>query len=302
MLRKKPTEPEQQKSFENQETGTLFLVPTPIGNLQDISFRALEVLKTVDVVASEDTRHSLILFRNFGITTPLVSYHDFIEKKQSDKLLGRLISGQSVALISDAGTPLISDPGFRLVNQARSLNIQVTAVPGATALISALSISGLSTDQFYFGGFLPHKAQQRRKRLQELKKQTCTWIVYESPHRIMSCLEDCLEVLGPEHSIVLAKELTKMFEKVLCGTVASIYKELEEEDRNNRRGELVLLVEGTQKQKEIASEITELIHMLLEDCTVKRTVEIVVTCFEVNKREVYEKALMIKGNRLNNID
>ncbi len=200
----------------------LYVVATPIGNLGDMTPRAIEVLKQVEVIAAEDTRHSRRLLNHFGIGTPLLSCHEHNERQQAEKLLARLQQGDSVALISDAGTPLISDPGYFLVRTVREAGVKVVPVPGASAIIAALSVSGLATDRFFFEGFLPSKSSGRKKRLAELADFSCTWACYESTHRISDSLKDFAEVLGGSRYIVLAREMTKTFETVLAGTISEV--------------------------------------------------------------------------------
>lgn len=196
----------------NSTAGSLFVVATPIGNLDDISARALKVLRDVKLIAAEDTRHSQRLMQHFGISTPLAACHEHNEREEGSRFITRLLAGDDVALISDAGTPLISDPGYHLVRQARAAGINVVPVPGACALIAALSAAGLPSDRFIFEGFLPAKAVGRRARLQALKEEPRTLIFYEAPHRILECLQDMELVFGGERLALLARELTKTFE------------------------------------------------------------------------------------------
>src|SRR5512135_564512 len=198
--------------------GTLFIVSTPIGNLEDITFRALRILKEVDVIAAEDTRHTLKLLNHFGIAKPLISYWGEKERAKAEEVIGRLIAGLSVALISDAGTPGISDPGSVLIKRAIEENIDIIPIPGPSAHTAALSVSGLPTEEFTFLGFMPSKSGQRQKRLHELKHESRTLIFYEAPHRLLQALEDIREILG-ERRIALAKEITKIHEEVLRGTL-----------------------------------------------------------------------------------
>ena len=197
-------------------SGTLYVVATPIGNLEDITFRAVRILGEVDRIACEDTRQTRKLLDRYSIATPLVSYHEHNEQSRSDELLRDLLAGKSIALVSDAGTPLIADPGYRLVRKARQQGVRVTPVPGPSALLVALSASGLATDAFLFGGFVPPKKSQRRKLLEELKTSQATLVFYEAPHRILETLDDVAEVLG-DRPIVLARELTKIHEEFLEG-------------------------------------------------------------------------------------
>ena len=227
----------------NSVVGSLYVVATPIGNLDDISARALKVLRDVSLIAAEDTRHSLRLMQHFGITTPLGACHEHNERDEGSRFIQRLLAGEDVALISDAGTPLISDPGYHLVRQARAAGVRVIPVPGACALIAALSAAGLPSDRFIFEGFLPAKAVGRRSRLELLKEEPRTLIFYEAPHRILECLQDLELVFGPDRPALLARELTKTFE-TLKGLPLSELRAFVEGDSNQQRGECVVLVAG----------------------------------------------------------
>lgn len=219
---------------------TLYLVATPIGNLEDITLRALRVLKECDVVAAEDTRHSGQLLKHFGIARPMLSYFQFNEAKRSEEIIERLRRGEKVALITDAGSPGISDPGERVVKAALTAGFRVEAVPGACALIAALTVSGLPTDEFHFIGFLPHKSGQRRKQLDRLKTFAGTLVLYESPYRIEKLLNELNEVF-PDRAVVLARELTKKFEESLRGKPRELLEVL---TKRSLKGEFVVLVEG----------------------------------------------------------
>jgi 16S rRNA (cytidine1402-2'-O)-methyltransferase len=223
--------------------GTLHIVATPIGNLGDLSPRALEVLRVVDAVCAEDTRHSRRLLAHFGIERPLLAVHEHNEDEIASKLVARLLAGESLALVSDAGTPLVSDPGFRLVRAAREAGIRVSPVPGACAFVAALSVAGLASDRFVFEGFLPAKASARRERLAMLASEPRTLVFYESAHRNEDALADCVAAFGGERPAVLARELTKLFETVLDGTLGELQSAVEA-DENQRKGEFVLLVQG----------------------------------------------------------
>ncbi len=224
-------------------TGILYIVATPIGNLNDITLRAIEVLKQVDVIAAEDTRHSKKLLEHYGIDTRLMAVHDHNENDRIHSLLGVLQGGASVALISDAGTPLISDPGFRVVRAMQQAGIEVVAIPGPCAAIAALSIAGLPTDRFLFVGFLPAKQKARQVALEALSAEQGTLVFYESPKRIVSALEDVALVLGEVRVVSVVKEITKAFETVKTGSVQEALAWLAEDERH-RRGEFVLLVQG----------------------------------------------------------
>jgi 16S rRNA (cytidine1402-2'-O)-methyltransferase len=219
-------------------SGTLYLVATPIGNLEDITFRAVRLLREVAIIACEDTRHTRKLLDHYGIERPTISYHEHNENSRAGELIERLESGQDIALVSDAGTPLVSDPGYRLVSQALHSGVRVVPVPGPSAILAALTASGLPTDSFYFGGFLPAKRNQRRAALQLCLEMDCTAIFYEAPHRIAATLEDISELL-PGHPVVLSREITKLHEEFLSGDAQQVLKQLSE---HNTRGEMTILI------------------------------------------------------------
>lgn len=223
--------------------GALYVVATPIGNLDDLSARARETLATVDFIAAEDTRHSAALLRHCAIATRCIALHEHNERDVSADLVHRMLAGKRIALISDAGTPLISDPGFRLVRAARDAGVTVSPIPGACAAIAALSVAGLPSDRFVFEGFLAARSAARRARLQELAGETRTLIFYESSHRIVDTLRDFIAVFGTQRKIVLARELTKHFETVLDGALGDVAARVDA-DRDQQRGEFVLLLRG----------------------------------------------------------
>ncbi|WP_313221574.1 16S rRNA (cytidine(1402)-2'-O)-methyltransferase [Pseudoxanthomonas mexicana] len=223
--------------------GTLFIVATPIGNLGDLTPRALEVLRSVAAICAEDTRRSGQLLAHFGVSTPLVALHEHNEDALAQRVVDRLLAGESLALVSDAGTPLVSDPGFRLVRAARAAGVRVSPLPGACAAIAALSVAGLPSDRFAFEGFLPAKASARRDQLQRLAGETRTLVFYESSHRIAESLADMRAAFGDDRPAVLARELTKLFETVLDGTLADLQARVDA-DENQRKGEFVVMVEG----------------------------------------------------------
>ena len=224
-------------------SGTLHVVATPIGNLGDLSPRALETLKRVDAICAEDTRHTRQLLAHFGLERPLLALHEHNEGDAAAPLVARLLAGDSLALVSDAGTPLVSDPGFRLVRAARAAGVRVSPVPGPSALVAALSVAGLPSDRFVFEGFLPAKAKARREHLQALAAEPRTLIFYESSHRIEDTLADMAMAFGEERPAVVARELTKLFETVLDGGLAGLARRVRE-DANQRKGEFVVLVQG----------------------------------------------------------
>lgn len=222
--------------------GTLYLVATPIGNLQDITFRAVEILKTVDLIACEDTRHTRKLLTHFGIKNKLVSYHEHNEFERAEEFAALLENGKSIAVVSDAGTPGIADPSFRIVRKAHELGAKVVSIPGAVAFVNAVIVSGLPTDSVFFGGFLPSKKGERRKRLEEIKSIPATLCFYETPHRIAKSLTDCFEVLGNRNAAVV-RELTKMHEEIVCGNLEKLQKQFSEK---TTKGEIVLIIEREQ--------------------------------------------------------
>jgi 16S rRNA (cytidine1402-2'-O)-methyltransferase len=232
-------------------SGKLWVVATPIGNLEDLSPRAQAVLREANLIAAEDTRHSAALLRQFGIATRTFALHEHNERDAGDELVRRLLAGETIALISDAGTPLISDPGFRLVRAARAAGVPVSPVPGACAAVAALSVAGLPSDRFVFEGFLPPKSAARRTRLAELAHDTRTLIFYESSHRVAESLADMAQVFGAQRPAVMARELTKLFETVLDGTIAALAQRVAD-DADQQRGEFVLLVGGVAAADEAA--------------------------------------------------
>jgi 16S rRNA (cytidine1402-2'-O)-methyltransferase len=239
--------------------GTLYIVATPIGNLADITQRSIQILKDVDLIAAEDTRHTHKLLQHYGIDTKTISYHEHNEQQRSTELLGRLQEGSDVAIVSDAGTPGINDPGFRLVRLAIENAIPVVSVPGPSALITALVASGLPTDEFFFGGFLPARSGARRNRLAELREVPGTLIFYEAPHRLRASLKDAAEVLGARQAVV-ARELTKIHEELRRGTLNELSEHYEESE--NARGEIVLLIDRQRNETMHKIEETD-IEMLM---------------------------------------
>ena len=232
-------------SVSNPMKGTLYIVSTPIGNLEDITLRALRILKEVDLIAAEDTRRTGILLRHFGIQKPLTSYFEGNELKKREWILSRLKQGDRIALVSDAGTPGISDPGFRLIQVAIENLIPIVPIPGPSAVITALSVSGLPTDAFLFKGFLPHKSKKRKDLLKQLEETKETLIFYESPHRLNETLKDILDILG-DREIVLTRELTKIYEEILRGKVSEIQHQLAEK---KIKGEITLVISGKKRKK-----------------------------------------------------
>jgi 16S rRNA (cytidine1402-2'-O)-methyltransferase len=241
--------------------GTLYVVATPIGNLEDMTHRALRVLREVDLIACEDTRHTRKLLNHYGIKTKVTSYHDHNERERTAELLQALASGANVAIVSDAGTPSISDPGFRLVSEAGAQGLPVVALPGPTALIAALVASGLPTDEFFFAGFLPARSGERRARLAKLRELPATLIFYEAPHRIAATLKDAHEILG-ERRAVVARELTKMHEEIARARLSELVERFGSEER--ARGEIVLLIDRTPIEMENAAEVRNIAKLVAE--------------------------------------
>lgn len=274
----------------------LYVVATPIGNLSDISARAIEVLGLVDVIACEDTRHSARLLNHLNIHKPLLSYHDHNEAEQTKNLIAKLLGGQRVALISDAGTPLISDPGYQLVRQAHQHGIQVVPLPGPCALIAALSASGLPSDRFAFEGFLPAKRQARIDCLEALSAESRTLIFYESTHRIMASLQDMVAVFGGDREVVIARELTKAFETLRGGRLSEL-SEWVSEDANQRKGEVVLLVRGADVRQADETQIAteKVLAVLLEELPVKQAAQLAAKITGGKKNALYQRALEMKA-------
>jgi len=278
------------------QPGSLFVVATPIGNLKDISQRAIETLSQVDGIAAEDTRHSARLLEHYGITTPMVSLHEHNEASQAPKLVQRMLAGESLALISDAGTPLVSDPGLGLVRLAREAGLAVSPVPGASAAIAALSASGLPSDRFVFEGFLPAKSGARRKRLEVLAAETRTLIFYESPHRIVDSLADLAEVLGAERRAVVARELTKRFETVHGDSLAALSRWVVD-DPDQQKGEFVVMVHGAEQadSHELDEQARHTIAALLEELSLKQAVSLAVKITGLKKNAVYQYAVSLQA-------
>lgn len=275
------------------QPGKLYVVATPIGNLDDISPRALRTLREVALIAAEDTRHSIRLLQHFGITTALAACHDHNEREQGGRFVARLLAGDDVALISDAGTPLISDPGYHLVRQVRAAGIEVVPVPGPSALIAALSAAGLPSDRFIFEGFLPAKAAARRGRLDLLKEEPRTLIFYEAPHRVLESVQDMASLFGKDRHAVLARELTKTFE-TLKGAPLGELAEWIAADSNQQRGECVLLVTGWQApegEDAISGEALRVLDLLLGELPVKRAAALAAEITGVRKNLLYQAAL-----------
>ncbi|MEX2476160.1 16S rRNA (cytidine(1402)-2'-O)-methyltransferase [Marinobacter sp.] len=285
------------KSDPDARTGTLYIVATPIGNLEDLSPRASSVLAAVSVIAAEDTRHSGRLLNHLGIHQPMVALHDHNERDRAAQILDRLEAGEDVALISDAGTPLISDPGYVLVRQARERGVRVSPIPGACALVAALSAAGLPTDRFLFAGFLPSKRGARRAELESLVSERATLVFYESPHRIQETVTEIQQVMGAEREVVLGRELTKTFETFYAGRADEVCDAINA-DPNGTRGEFVVMVGGSREtNQDDAGEVStdKLLGLLLAELPVKKVAKIVAELTGRPKNELYQRALSLKA-------
>ena len=266
----------------------LYIVATPIGNLGDISHRAVEVLRSADLIAAEDTRHSRHLLQHFAIDTPVFAYHEHSDDRAQQRILTVLGEGGTVALVSDAGTPLISDPGFKLVRQVQDAGFKVVPIPGACAAIAALSVAGLATDKFLYEGFLPAKAAQRENRLAALAQQTATLVFYEAPHRVIDALGAMVEILGADREAVLDREIIKAFETIRRGTLAELH-EFVAADPNQRRGEIVIVVAGGAKVEAVLDAgLERLLLQLAEEMPGKRAAAIVAEFSGLRKNQLYD--------------
>jgi 16S rRNA (cytidine1402-2'-O)-methyltransferase len=272
-------------------TGKLYIVATPIGNLSDITIRAVDILKNVDLVLAEDTRHSKKLFAHYEIETPLRPFHEHNEKDKTEAIINEISSGKLIAMISDAGTPLISDPGYHLVSQAKKAGINVIPIPGPSALIAALSSSGLASNRFTFFGFLPSKQVARIKFLQTKINLDETIIFYESPKRILSTLEDMLDVFGGSREVCLAKEITKSFETILTDKLPHLIEYLEA-DANHQKGEFVILVSPADKIDSIESErqLDKILPILCAEMGASKAAKLAAKITGIDKKHCYKRA------------
>jgi len=280
------------KHIENQ--GVLYVVATPIGNFADMTERAVKVLSDVDLILAEDTRRTKPLLQRFAIAaSKIMSFHEHNEERLSQSVIEKMLSGASVALVSDAGTPLISDPGYGLVAAAHHASIKVEPIPGACALIAALSVGGLPTDQFFFAGFLPAKSMQRIQALKTLQDQQGTLIFYESSHRIQACLLDCVNVLGARRAVI-AREVTKLFETIKQDNLQGLL-DFVNADSNQQKGEFVVLVEGAKpRQDSNLQEIDRLLGIMMEELPLKQAAKLVAKMLGLKKNSVYQRALELK--------
>ncbi len=272
----------------------LYIVATPIGNLEDLSPRAVATLSSVGLIAAEDTRHSQRLLSHFNIRTPVWAVHDHNERKQADAIVQRLMGGESVALVSDAGTPLISDPGYHLVKEVRRAGFKVVPIPGPCAMVTALCAAGLPTDKFVFEGFLPAKAQARQAALEKVRDEARTLVFYESPHRILATLQAMVEVLGEGRAMVMARELTKTFETFLSGSIAEVLAEVEA-DHNQQKGEMVLMVQGhsvsVAGDDDLNAEGVRVMQILLESLSISQAASTGAKILNQPRKKLYQWAL-----------
>lgn len=279
------------EQLSSQLPAKLYIVATPIGNINDITYRAIETLQQVDLIAAEDTRHSGKLLSHHQIKKPLFPLHDHNERQRGKVLIEKILSGQSVALISDAGTPLISDPGYHLVNECRTAGVDVVPIPGACATITALSAAGLPTDRFSFEGFLPAKEKGKQDKLKALIDETRTMVFYESPRRIQDTVQQIITILGAERKLVVARELTKTFESFYA-LPASEMLEFLNQDSNHCRGEFVLMVAGTVKESEEIPQVAlNTLALLKEQLPLKKAAALTAQIHDQKKNELYKWGL-----------
>lgn len=277
----------------SRKAGTLFVVATPMGNLADMTFRAVQTLKAVDLIAAEDTRVSRKLLQHYAITVPMVAYHDHNEREQAGKLLVKLLDGSDIALITDAGTPLVSDPGYRLVSAAHEHELRVVPIPGCCAAIAALSASGLATDRFVFEGFLSPRQGARRRQLEQLLDQPRTLVFYESSHRILDTLADLTHVFGADRVLTLAREISKRYETIARGAAGEIQRRVQD-DPDQRRGEFVILVQGSPAAAVDLDGVARTLKPLMSALPLKQAVALTAEITGHPKNEVYRLALESK--------
>jgi len=275
-----------------RKAGTLFVVATPMGNLTDMTFRAVSTLSGVDLIAAEDTRHSRHLLTNYSISTPLLAYHEHNERQQTGKLVDMMLAGKSVALISDAGTPLVSDPGFPLIRAAHAEGIRIVPIPGCCAAIAALSASGLPVERFVFEGFPPARSAGRLRKFESLLGESRTMIFYESSHRITASLSDMIQVFGPDRQAALAREITKQFETIVKAELSRLL-EFIAGDANQQKGEFVILLHGAEEKKR--DDLAGILGPLMGALSLKQAVALAVEITGRPRNEVYAEALKFKG-------
>jgi 16S rRNA (cytidine1402-2'-O)-methyltransferase len=281
---------------DDKKPGTLYVVATPIGNLEDISYRAVRVLKEADLIACEDTRHTAKLLRHYGIDTSMVSYHEHNEAARAEELVAKLEQGMAIAQVSDAGMPGISDPGYRVIHLAIERGVPVVPIPGASALVAALAASGLPTDSFQFLGFLPAKSGQRRTLLETLRAVQHTTVVYEAPHRIVETMKDIVELLGTERPVVLARELTKVHEEFIRGTAAEIFQRIQEHEL---KGEMTLLIGKGSAQQTAAKDIAQRLDEIMREQKLDENAALKVVAKEqgISKSEAYREFQRVKRKK-----
>lgn len=277
--------------------GTLYVVATPIGNLGDMSSRALEILSGVELIAAEDTRRSRQLLLHFGIDTPCVALHEHNEREQVERLVERLCSGGTLALVSDAGTPVVSDPGYHLVRAAHRARCRVISVPGPSAVIAALAVSGQSAERFVFEGFLPAKAAARARRLESLSGETRTLVFFEAPHRVVAALEEMVHAFGPDREATYVRELSKLYETVRLTNLGELV-EWVRGDAAQQKGEIVIVVRGAEAaDKEFKADAGNALKILLEELPLKQAVSLAARLTGVNRNRLYEAALRLQAGR-----
>ncbi|TFW27776.1 16S rRNA (cytidine(1402)-2'-O)-methyltransferase [Massilia horti] len=286
----------QEAAQQSYPTATLYVVATPIGNVTDITLRALHLLALADVVACEDTRKTGALLARFGLSKQMVAAHQHNEREAADKLVARLRAGERVALVSDAGTPAVSDPGARIVDAVRDAGLNVVPVPGCSAAVTALSASGLVNDRFHFVGFLPAKAKQREAELAGLARMSATLVIYEAPHRIVDCVASLAAAFEPTRQVVFARELTKLFEEIHRCRMKEALAWIKA-DPNRERGEFVVLVEGAVAENDDAleAEADRVLQILLAECPVKQAAHLAAQITGRKKNALYDRALQLKG-------
>jgi 16S rRNA (cytidine1402-2'-O)-methyltransferase len=286
--------PESKRMTEQKKPGTLYVVATPIGNLEDITYRAVRVLKEADLIACEDTRHTAKLLHHYGIDKPTVSYHEHNEAVRAEELVATLTAGLNVAQVSDAGMPGISDPGYRVIKLAIERGVQVVPIPGASAVVTALAASGVPTDSFQFLGFLPAKSGQRRTMLESLRNAAQTTVVYEAPHRIAETIKDIVELLGAERPVVLARELTKMHEEFIRGSAAEVLQRVQQHEL---KGEMTLLIgKGAGEARAAAKDIARRLAEIMQEQKLDENAALKVVAKEqgISKSEAYRELQRVK--------
>ena len=288
--------PEIKRMIEQTKPGTLYVVATPIGNLEDISYRAVRVLKEADLIACEDTRHTAKLLHHYGIDKPTVSYHEHNEASRAEELVTKLIAGLNVAQVSDAGMPGISDPGYRVIKLAIERGVPVVPIPGASALVAALAASGLPTNSFQFLGFLPARSGERRTLLESVRDAQQTTVVYEAPHRIAETMKDIVELLGAERPVVLARELTKVHEEFIRGSAAQVLHRAQEHEL---KGEITLLVGKSEEQQTAPKDIAQRLEELMREQKLEESAALKVLAKQqgISKSEVYRELQRVKRKK-----